>query len=77
MRTIFFSPHLKVVPKTLVLFLLLNSLLLVIFLNAFEQNHIGKERPVKQQLKKEQPTRHHHHQKGQPIKFYPPKNGIA
>jgi hypothetical protein len=57
--------------------MLLNSVMLIALQKAFEQNLPSKERPVKQQYKKEQPAKRHHQKRGQPIKFHPPKNAIA
>ena len=74
----FIRPQLKALANTLILFLLLNSFMLIVLQKAFEQSQQpNKERPVKQQHKKEQPVKHHHQKRGQPIKFYPPKNAIA
>ncbi len=73
----FISPKLKAFANTLILFLLLNSFMLVVLQKIVAQNQPSKERPVKQQHKKEQPIKRHHQKRGQPIKFYPPKFGIA
>ena len=72
------SPQLKTFANTLILFMLLNSFMLIVLQKAFARNqHLIKEWPAKQQHKKEKPVKHHHQKRGQPIKFYPPKIGIA
>ena len=72
----FITSQLKPLINTLVLFVLLNSVLLVTLQKTVLHYQPSKERPVKQQHKKEQPVKHPK-KRGQPIKFYPPKNGIA